>query len=196
MLTLTTQVHSEGLILSPGIAKCCGVRYPSEFAVKGSASGRGPLIICRLCVILDAERVYRELSTILEGEAATLVQALNLILLTSSELTVSYLQTGPGRNTCALMSTGRVFKTRLQRRGVKQSGEIDMEFKIVDEYTEEIEVEMVDDSGDVVAVVIMWRRWMWWRGGVGWGDDVVVRGDEDDDEGDEVVVVEMIIVMA
>ncbi|GJY64498.1 protein VAC14 [Tanacetum coccineum] len=40
----------------------------------------------------DAERVYRELSTILEGEAdlgyaSTLVQALNLILLTSSELT-------------------------------------------------------------------------------------------------------------
>ncbi|GKC31650.1 protein VAC14 [Tanacetum coccineum] len=38
-------------------------------------------------VLLDAERVYRELSTNLEGEAATLVQALNLILLTSSELT-------------------------------------------------------------------------------------------------------------
>ncbi|MBA0809065.1 hypothetical protein Gohar_024749 [Gossypium harknessii] len=36
---------------------------------------RGALIIRRLCVLLDAERVYRELST-----------ALNLILLTSSEL--------------------------------------------------------------------------------------------------------------
>nr|GEU63934.1 protein VAC14 homolog [Tanacetum cinerariifolium] len=53
---------------------------------------RGSMIICRLCVLLDAERVYRELSTILEGEAdldyaSTLVQALNLILLTSSELT-------------------------------------------------------------------------------------------------------------
>ncbi|CAH8363508.1 unnamed protein product [Eruca vesicaria subsp. sativa] len=52
---------------------------------------RGALIIRRLCVLLDAERVYRELSTILEGEdnldfAATMVQALNLILLTSSEL--------------------------------------------------------------------------------------------------------------
>ncbi|KAI3763715.1 hypothetical protein L2E82_13710 [Cichorium intybus] len=52
---------------------------------------RGALIIRRLCVLLDAERVYRELSTILEGEAdldfaSTLVQALNLILLTSSEL--------------------------------------------------------------------------------------------------------------
>ncbi|KAH9794547.1 protein VAC14-like [Citrus sinensis] len=30
---------------------------------------RGALIIRRLCVLLDAERVYRELSTILEGEA-------------------------------------------------------------------------------------------------------------------------------
>ncbi|CAF1998342.1 unnamed protein product [Brassica napus] len=52
---------------------------------------RGALIIRRLCVLLDAERVYRELSTILEGEdnldfASTMVQALNLILLTSSEL--------------------------------------------------------------------------------------------------------------
>ncbi|KAK8522671.1 hypothetical protein V6N12_056372 [Hibiscus sabdariffa] len=52
---------------------------------------RGALIIRRLCVLLDAERVYRELSTILEGEAdldfaCIMVQALNLILLTSSEL--------------------------------------------------------------------------------------------------------------
>eukprot|EP00252_Welwitschia_mirabilis_P027211 TRINITY_DN9274_c0_g1_i2.p1 TRINITY_DN9274_c0_g1~~TRINITY_DN9274_c0_g1_i2.p1 ORF type:complete len:525 (-),score=101.69 TRINITY_DN9274_c0_g1_i2:536-2110(-) len=52
---------------------------------------RGTLIIRKLCVLLDAERVYRELSTILEGEAdlefaAVMVQALNLILLTSPEL--------------------------------------------------------------------------------------------------------------
>ncbi|XP_077230419.1 protein VAC14 homolog isoform X2 [Tasmannia lanceolata] len=52
---------------------------------------RGVLIIRRLCVLLDAERVYRELSTILEGEAeldfaSMMVQVLNLILLTSSEL--------------------------------------------------------------------------------------------------------------
>ncbi|XP_043706317.1 protein VAC14 homolog [Telopea speciosissima] len=52
---------------------------------------RGALIIRRLCVLLDAELVYRELSTILEGEAdldfaSMMVQALNLILLTSSEL--------------------------------------------------------------------------------------------------------------
>nr|GMD26405.1 protein VAC14 homolog isoform X1 [Ipomoea batatas] len=52
---------------------------------------RGALIVRRLCVLLDAERVYRELSTILEGEsdldfASMMVQALNLILLTSSEL--------------------------------------------------------------------------------------------------------------
>ncbi|KAL8150751.1 hypothetical protein V2J09_020559 [Rumex salicifolius] len=52
---------------------------------------RGALIICRLCVLLDAERVYRKLSLILENEeelefAAIMIQALNLILLTSSEL--------------------------------------------------------------------------------------------------------------
>uniref|UniRef100_A0A7N0VLZ4 Vacuolar protein 14 C-terminal Fig4-binding domain-containing protein n=1 Tax=Kalanchoe fedtschenkoi TaxID=63787 RepID=A0A7N0VLZ4_KALFE len=52
---------------------------------------RGAMIIRRLCVLLDAERVYREFSTILRGEAdldftLVMVQALNLILLTSSEL--------------------------------------------------------------------------------------------------------------
>ncbi|KAL8535812.1 hypothetical protein ACS0TY_011448 [Phlomoides rotata] len=52
---------------------------------------RGALIIRRLCVLLDAETVYRKLSTILQGEcdldfASIMVQALNLILLTSSEL--------------------------------------------------------------------------------------------------------------
>lgn len=52
---------------------------------------RGTLIIRQLCVLLGAERVYRELSTILEREtdldfASIMVQALNLILLTSSEL--------------------------------------------------------------------------------------------------------------
>uniref|UniRef100_A0A7C9AXU5 Vacuolar protein 14 C-terminal Fig4-binding domain-containing protein n=1 Tax=Opuntia streptacantha TaxID=393608 RepID=A0A7C9AXU5_OPUST len=52
---------------------------------------RGALIIRRLCVLLGAETVYRELSAILEKEAdldfaSIMVQALNLILLTSSEL--------------------------------------------------------------------------------------------------------------
>ncbi|KAL8137983.1 hypothetical protein V2J09_003984 [Rumex salicifolius] len=52
---------------------------------------RGTLIIRRLCVLLDAERVYRELSVILEKDddlefASIMVQALNLILLTSYEL--------------------------------------------------------------------------------------------------------------
>ncbi|KAK8923988.1 hypothetical protein KSP39_PZI019579 [Platanthera zijinensis] len=52
---------------------------------------RGALIVRRLCVLLGSERVYREFSTILEGEddldfASIMVQALNLILLTSSEL--------------------------------------------------------------------------------------------------------------
>ncbi|KAK9091465.1 hypothetical protein Sjap_024642 [Stephania japonica] len=52
---------------------------------------RGALIICQLCVSLDAERVYRDLARILEREpdldfASIMVQALNMILLTSSEL--------------------------------------------------------------------------------------------------------------
>ncbi|GJW28378.1 hypothetical protein Tco_0045253 [Tanacetum coccineum] len=38
-------------------------------------------------------------------------------------------------NECAPMSMGRASRTRLQRRGAKQSGEIDIEFKIADEYT-------------------------------------------------------------
>ncbi|XP_021843225.2 protein VAC14 homolog [Spinacia oleracea] len=52
---------------------------------------RGALIIRRLCVLLGAQTVYRELSVILQKEpdldfASIMVQALNLILLTSSEL--------------------------------------------------------------------------------------------------------------
>ncbi|XP_020089671.1 protein VAC14 homolog isoform X1 [Ananas comosus] len=52
---------------------------------------RGALIVRRLCVLLDAVRVYKEFSKILGSEAdldfaSTMVQALNLILLTSSEL--------------------------------------------------------------------------------------------------------------
>lgn len=52
---------------------------------------RGALIVRRLCILLGSERVYREFSTILEGKddldfASIMVQALNLILLTSAEL--------------------------------------------------------------------------------------------------------------
>ncbi|CAN6295950.1 unnamed protein product [Urochloa humidicola] len=52
---------------------------------------RGALIVRRLCGLLGAEKVYREFSTILESEidldfASVMVQALNLILLTSTEL--------------------------------------------------------------------------------------------------------------
>ncbi|GJS43473.1 hypothetical protein Tco_0568516 [Tanacetum coccineum] len=36
---------------------------------------------------------------------------------------------------CALMSMGRAFKNRLRRREVKQSGEFDIVFKIVNEYS-------------------------------------------------------------
>ncbi|KAJ7283100.1 hypothetical protein O6H91_Y347800 [Diphasiastrum complanatum] len=52
---------------------------------------RGTLALRRLCVLLGAERVYRELATILQRDvdiefATIMVQALNLILLTASEL--------------------------------------------------------------------------------------------------------------
>ncbi|KMZ66241.1 VAC14-like protein [Zostera marina] len=52
---------------------------------------RGALIIRRLCILLTAERIYKEFAAILEKEsdlnfASIMVQALNLILLTSSEL--------------------------------------------------------------------------------------------------------------
>lgn len=52
---------------------------------------RGTLILRSLCVLLNAERIYRELATILEGEAdlefaTIIIQALNLILLTAPEL--------------------------------------------------------------------------------------------------------------
>lgn len=45
---------------------------------------RGALIIRRFCVLLDAERVYRELSTVLEGEdnlefASVMVQVLPVL---------------------------------------------------------------------------------------------------------------------
>lgn len=39
------------------------------FILSSCFSRRGPLIIRRLCVLLDAERVYRELSVILEKES-------------------------------------------------------------------------------------------------------------------------------
>ncbi|GKA57228.1 hypothetical protein Tco_0756416 [Tanacetum coccineum] len=46
----------------------------------------------------------------------------------------------------ALMSMGRVFKTRLRRRGVKLSGEIDIEFKIVNEYSVKVNKIKLDDA--------------------------------------------------
>ncbi|KAL2611614.1 hypothetical protein R1flu_023306 [Riccia fluitans] len=52
---------------------------------------RGIMVVRRLCTLLNAEKVYRDLATILEGEAdlefaTIMVQALNLILLTAPEL--------------------------------------------------------------------------------------------------------------
>nr|GEU93121.1 hypothetical protein [Tanacetum cinerariifolium] len=73
----------------------------------------------------------------------------------------------------ALMSMERVFKNRIQRRGVKQSGEIDIEFKIFDEYMFKVnkikvmvEMEVMRSCGGVAAagcggegVVEMAWRW-------------------------------------
>nr|GEV22644.1 hypothetical protein [Tanacetum cinerariifolium] len=71
-----------------------------------------------------------------------------------------------GRQNClewgdAQMSMGRVFKTHLRRRRVKQSGEIDIEFKIVDEYTGKVNKIEGRGKGDAMMVVagVGWR----WR---------------------------------
>jgi len=53
---------------------------------------RGSLIIRQLSVLLDAEKVYRALAAILEGEknvefASSMIQTLNIIALTAQELT-------------------------------------------------------------------------------------------------------------
>ncbi|GJS38348.1 hypothetical protein Tco_0563391 [Tanacetum coccineum] len=58
----------------------------------------------------------------------------------------------------ALMSMERVFKTRLQRRGVKQSGKIGIEFKTVNEYSVRVNKPQTDaplvvlDGDDDVAL--------------------------------------------
>ena len=49
------------------------------------------MIVCQLCISLDAERIYRTFSAVLEKEqdiefAAVMVQTLNLILMTAPEL--------------------------------------------------------------------------------------------------------------
>ncbi|GJW21475.1 hypothetical protein Tco_0032097 [Tanacetum coccineum] len=71
----------------------------------------------------------------------------------------------------ALMSMGRVFKTRLRRRGVKQSGEVDIVFKIVDEYTiivvniaiivSIVLLQIPPIRCDAMKIeVVMWCRWV------------------------------------
>nr|GEW56104.1 hypothetical protein [Tanacetum cinerariifolium] len=86
------------------------------------------------------------------------------------------------------MSMGRVFKTCIRRWEVKQSGEINIEFKIVDEYTVKVN-KIKERSGGgcgVAAIVVMVAKIgaVWWV--IGDCDDgvmmVVSNGD-----GDEVV---------
>ncbi|GKA73653.1 hypothetical protein Tco_0779955 [Tanacetum coccineum] len=43
-----------------------------------------------------------------------------------------------------LMSMGRVFQTRLRRRGVKLSGNTDIEFKIVNEYSVRVNKDLAE----------------------------------------------------
>ncbi|KAK7843206.1 protein vac14 like protein [Quercus suber] len=91
VVLLVLEVHA-GIAKDPQHFRHLVVFLVHTFRIDNSLlEKRGALIIRRLCVLLDAERVYRELSTILEGEsdldfASIMVQALNLILLTSSEL--------------------------------------------------------------------------------------------------------------
>nr|GEZ49914.1 hypothetical protein [Tanacetum cinerariifolium]GEZ81489.1 hypothetical protein [Tanacetum cinerariifolium] len=74
----------------------------------------------------------------------------------------------------ALMSMEQVFKTRLRRRRVQQSGEFDIEFKIVDEYTLMVAAMVGDDAAELMRMVMMV-----WRGGLvmerKWGDKGVWR---------------------
>nr|GEU90517.1 hypothetical protein [Tanacetum cinerariifolium] len=71
---------------------------------------------------------------------------------------------------------GRVFKTRLQRREVKQSGEIDIVFKIVNEYSVKVNKAAVGVDVKMVTMMLLVDRW-WRRDGDGDGDggvDVLV----------------------
>ncbi|GJZ71242.1 hypothetical protein Tco_0635093 [Tanacetum coccineum] len=86
-----------------------------------------------------------------------------------------------------LMSMGRVFKTRLRRRGVKQSGEIDIEFRIADEYTVKVNKMVVTSGVDVWrgcrgVVVDGMRRLSRDSGGDGGGVVVVVDPSDEREE--------------
>ncbi|GKA48575.1 hypothetical protein Tco_0741533, partial [Tanacetum coccineum] len=57
----------------------------------------------------------------------------------------------------ALISMRRMFKTRLRRWGVKQSGEIDIEFKIVDEYTVKVnKIKVFVSCGCCNGIIVIW----------------------------------------
>ncbi|GJS74063.1 hypothetical protein Tco_0706904 [Tanacetum coccineum] len=82
----------------------------------------------------------------------------------------------------APMSMGRASKTRLQRRGVKQSGEIDIEFKIVEYticHTPKLGLDEYVSGKSLGGGVEMLCR-IWWggdeRGMVMDGDDEAVVG--------------------
>nr|GEV61657.1 hypothetical protein [Tanacetum cinerariifolium] len=75
----------------------------------------------------------------------------------------------------ALMNMDRVFKTRLRRRRVKQSGEIDIEFKMVEEYMVIVVKMKWGGEGDAVMLARWFRHAAvrvemverrWWRRGV------------------------------
>ncbi|KAF8389952.1 hypothetical protein HHK36_024472 [Tetracentron sinense] len=68
MVLLALEVHSS-IARDPQHFHHLFASLCQNFRVDNSLlEKRGALIICRLCVLLDPERVYRELSTILEGQ--------------------------------------------------------------------------------------------------------------------------------
>ncbi|BBN11519.1 vacuole morphology and inheritance protein 14 [Marchantia polymorpha subsp. ruderalis] len=94
---------SDEVVLLVLEVQACIARDPNNFrhlmvflvhrfkTVPGLLEKRGTVAVRRLCTRLDAEKVYRDFALILEGEAdlesaTILVQALNLILLTATEL--------------------------------------------------------------------------------------------------------------
>ncbi|OAE25279.1 hypothetical protein AXG93_4642s1000 [Marchantia polymorpha subsp. ruderalis] len=103
MLELMQPLSIGQVVLLVLEVQACIARDPNNFrhlmvflvhrfkTVPGLLEKRGTVAVRRLCTRLDAEKVYRDFALILEGEAdlesaTILVQALNLILLTATEL--------------------------------------------------------------------------------------------------------------
>ncbi|XLU53239.1 hypothetical protein S245_047887, partial [Arachis hypogaea] len=64
----TDCIHTEAIAKDPQHFRQIVVFLVDKFWIDNSLLKQAALIIRRLCVLLNAERVYRELSTILEGK--------------------------------------------------------------------------------------------------------------------------------